>query len=112
MRDSKVRTAYTSKSIFSFSAYKGNNSKYEAANINLGNNPISLLEIASCLNIFNYGIYSLWYSRAACTTKYNPKVYFGTVQSLAYNWIFDNNLGLKNGLGNLPDGLQKSGSWR
>jgi len=87
--------------------YKENYSKYEMANINLGNNFISLLEIVSSLNFFNLARANYHYNYPNCLEKYNPKVYIGAVQSAALNWNFDRDLSREN----LGQGNQKSGSW-
>jgi len=101
-RDVKVRTSLTSRGIHGFSAWNYSGYSYTLGQINLGSNPLSKLEVASCLNLFNYASYSWWYSEDRAAAKYNPKVYFGTIQGVSKYWNLESNSGLKSG--------QKSGS--
>ena len=55
----------------------------------LGYNPLSKIEIVSGLNVFNYASGSLAYNSGNRTQKYNPKVYIGTSQTIAYAWNYD-----------------------
>jgi len=106
-----IRTGLTSQGFIALSPWKGDNSIYEYSAINLGNNPNSLIEIVSALNSFNLTWDQYHFNAYNCLSKYNPKVYIGAVQSVAFEWNFDNNSGLLN-LPNLPLGdPQKSGSW-
>jgi len=106
MLSSQVRSSLTSRGLLSFTTYKGNNSLYEISDINLGNNFISSLEVVSSLNLFNLARWQYYIYKVNCIQKYNPKVYFGTIQSVAQQWNYDDSLGLA-GLG---QGAQKSGS--
>ncbi|HBD06523.1 MAG TPA: hypothetical protein DCY93_03855, partial [Firmicutes bacterium] len=47
------------------------------------------------------------YNSYNCTSKYNPKLYLGTIQNITSRWNFDND----SARGNLAQGDQKSGSW-
>ena len=59
----------------------------------LGYNPLSKLEVVSGLNVFNYASGSFAYNSADRTQKYTPKVYLGTLQSIANWWNHDNQNG-------------------
>ncbi len=75
--------------------------------INLGNNSNSKLEIVSSLNSFNLAYYQYHFNDGNCVKKYNLKIYFGTIQSVAHQWNFDTDSSRQNLLG----GVEKSGSW-
>ncbi len=107
MRDVKVRTSFTSRGLLSLSTYVGNNSQYEIANINLGNNSNSKLEVVSLLNIFNIGHWNYHYNNQNSAKKYNPKLYLSAFQSMAPQWNYDEDSARKGEL----QGGQKSGSW-
>ena len=53
----------------------------------LGYNPISKLEVVSLLNIPSQAHEMYYYNTGSCLVKYNPKVYLGTLQSIAYWWL-------------------------
>ncbi len=89
----------------------GDYSSYDYSTINKGTNPISKLEVVSSLNFFNLGHWEYHFNYQNCTQKYNPKLYLGAIQTASRDWNYDLQTGQTNGLGNLPDGLQKSGSY-
>ena len=55
--------------------------------LNTGTNPLSRIEVVSLLNILKIGKEMLHYNYQNCPTKYAPKVYLGTLQSIAYWWL-------------------------
>jgi len=79
---------------------------YSVGQINLGNNPISLLEIVSALDSFNLarGTYAFNFSNRI--NKYYPKVHLGAVQTASENWNLDTQTGQKTDFSD----PQKSGS--
>jgi len=89
MESELLRKAYTARGFLAFAAYLGSSNSYELANINIGNNPLSKLEIASALNTFNiaHEMYSYYYSSRPL--KSNIKWYHGTIQSVATWWNLD-----------------------
>ncbi len=91
----------------SFGPWNSAENNYSIGQINIGSNPLSKLEVASCLNLFDYAKFSWWYDAPYSPQKYNPKVYLGTVQSVAYQWIYDRDSARENP----SEPLQKSGSW-
>jgi len=102
-----IRTGQTSRASCFLSPWNGENDKYSVAMINLGNNPISSLEIVSSLNLSNSAraMYSYHYTNRP--KKYNPKVYFGAIQSSTQQWLYDIQNDQNPSLGD----VQKSGSW-
>jgi len=102
MLSSQARSSLTSQGYLAISPWNDASLIYATSQINLGNNPISSLEIVSALNSFNLACWQYHLNYTCCYQKYNPKVYFGTIQTSAIGWQFDNNLGLKTD--------QKSGS--
>ncbi|HBD06379.1 MAG TPA: hypothetical protein DCY93_03100 [Firmicutes bacterium] len=95
----------------SFGPWNYESQNYALGQINLGSNPLSKVEIVSVLNSFNYATFSWWYDAPYATPKYNPKVYMSTVQSVSKSWLYDYQTGQTNGLGRLPEGGEKSGSY-
>ncbi len=106
-----IRSSQTSQGFMALCPWNDSNHIYSSTQLNLGNNPISSLEVVSALNSFNIAWDEYYYSYTNCIQKYNPKVYLGAVQSASTNWNFDQQNGQINGLGNLPGGYEKSGSW-
>ncbi len=104
------RTRLTSRGWLAISPWNDSNYTFSVLQLNLGNNFTTKLEIVSALNSFNLAHTMYGYNYQDRPEKYNPKVYLSAVQSVAYQWIYDNNLGRKTGLEILPDGAQKSGS--
>lgn len=107
MREVKVRSSFTSSGSLALAPYEKNNTYYEISNINLGNNSISRLEVVSSLNSFNLAYLQYHYNFGNCPKNYNPKVYFGTIQTVANSWYYDVQTGQTNGLGDLPDTTSK-----
>jgi len=106
MGEVKVRSSFTSRGWISFGPWTQEKYSYALAQINVGSNPNSLLEIVSAPNITNYGTNSFWYDSPGAPKKYNPKVYLSAVQSVADQWNFDRDYSREN----LAQGDQKSGS--
>ncbi len=105
-----IRTSVTSQGFIGLSPWLGDRSIYEFCTINKGNNPLSKIEIVSALNSFNLTWDQYHYNSNNCPQKYNPKVYLGTVQSVALYWLYDWQTGQTNGLQNLVPDVEKSGS--
>ncbi len=103
MQSDEVRRGYAARGILGQSPWTIGDFKYSAVQINLGNNFISSLEIVSSLNLFNLARYYYLFNYQTCASKYNPKIYLGTLQTTSKEWNYDNNSGLKS--------EQKSGSW-
>ncbi len=101
------RISLTSRGWISFGAWPQEVYTYSLLQINLGNNPNSRLEIVSSLNMLEIGRATYYYDYRYCTEKYNPKVYFGTIQSFVPDW----NLDYQNSEKWASNGTEKSGSW-
>ncbi len=110
MREVKVRSSLTARGYLAFGPWNDSSLIYSLAQINLGNNPNSKLEVVSTLNITNYSMLLYWYNEPYAVKKYNPKVYMSTIQSVAYGWNWDTQTGQTNGLQNLVPDVEKSGS--
>ncbi len=110
MGKSELRRAYTSKGSFILSPYPKSTVENGSLQIILRNNLISKLEIVSSLNLFNLARLTYHYNYVNCLEKYNPKVYIGTFQTVALDWNADLQAGQKNGLPDLQNGVEKSGS--
>ncbi len=106
-----IRNGLTSRGISALSPWNESTKTYSVLMINLGNNPISSLEIVSAINSFNltYGTYYYYYRNRP--EKYNPKVYLSAIQSVAYQWDYDEQNPEKTDPKWAAAGLQKSGSW-
>ncbi|HBD06566.1 MAG TPA: hypothetical protein DCY93_04070 [Firmicutes bacterium] len=107
----KVRTAVTSKGFGIFDSLSDKYYTYSVLKINTGTNPMSRLEVVSLLNSFNITTSMFFYGYNNRTAKYNPKVYLSAVQSVAPGWNYDYQIGQQNGLANIDETDQKSGSW-
>ncbi len=105
------RTSFTSRARASLSTWNDPNYTYTVLQLNLGNNPLRKIEIVSALNSLNYGYHTYYYDYRYCYEKYNPKVYLGAVQGVAYQWNRDVQNGQTNGLPDLLGKAEKSGSW-
>ena len=55
----------------------------------MGSNFIGNLEVVSQLNLFNQARHMYPYNYQNSTSRYYPKVYLGTLQSIAYWWLYD-----------------------
>ncbi len=106
-----IRTSFTSRGFMALSPWNEASFSVSALQSYLGSNPISSLEIVSALNSFNLGNRMLQYHYPTRAEKYNPKLYFGTIQTTAEYWNYDLQKDQKNSLGELPDTCQKSGSY-
>ncbi len=104
------RTSQTSRAVDGMTAWINPDSTYSVFQLNIGSNPNSKLEIVSALNSFNLANRMFQFYYPSFISKYNPKVYFGTIQSVADSWQNDVQTGQTNGLPDLPGGSEKSGS--
>ena len=84
-----LRYGFTGRGRNTISPWNDATYTYSILQIGLGSNPISKLEVASALNTVNIGTYTYHYNSNNCTTKYNPKIYLGTSQTIALGWIYD-----------------------
>ncbi len=98
-----IRNSRTSQAFLALSPLNDESSRYTIGQINLGSNSMSRLEIVSSLNVLNLGHSTYEYFQPNRTEKYNPKVYFSAVQSVAFYWTTD----VQNG----QNWEGKSGSW-
>ncbi len=101
-----IRTSQTSRGIHAQSPIDGAVNIYTLTTINLGNNPLSKLEIVSSLNSFNLASAMYYYSSNGYPQKYNPKLYLSAFQTVSPEWNSDYDTARKN----LAQGVEKSGS--
>ncbi len=62
--------------------------------INMGSNFIGNLEVVSQLNLFNQARNMYAYNYQNSTSRYYPKVYLSTLQTLSNNWLYDRQTGI------------------
>ncbi len=104
-----LRTSRASKGFMALSTWTGSGSIYSLA-INLGNNSMTRIEIVSLLNCLNLGRDIFHYNFYNCLQKYNPKVYFGAIQTVTDDWNYDKQDPAKVDQKWVTDGQEKSGS--
>lgn len=81
---------------------------YSISQLNLAVNHISKLEIITLLSIINLSQYALHLNIDNCTSKYNPKVYLGKIDSTAIGWIYDGKNGEDITKLRWPESLEKN----
>ena len=84
-----LRYGFTGKGRNTLSPWVNSSYTYSLLQLNLGSNPISKLEVASSLNLFNQARNMYHYNYQNCTSRYYPKVYIGTAQTIAIQWNYD-----------------------
>ena len=84
------RYQYTTRSLFAFSPLNHVNYLYSICMISTGYNPLSKIEVVSALNTLNLSTNSLHYNHANCTSRFYPKVYLGTNQTISTSWLYNN----------------------
>ena len=84
-----LRYEYTAGGFSSFQPWNETSCAYSILQLYKGYNPLSKLEVVSTLNTLNLGRAMYYYGYDINTKKYNPKVYLGTTQTIAYVWNFD-----------------------
>jgi len=63
--------------------------KYSLYQLYLGSNFISSLEIVSSLNCLNLARWQYAYEAGSRTSRFYPKLYLSTVQSVSFQWNYD-----------------------
>ncbi len=72
----------------------------------MGSNPLSRIEVVSSLNILSQANRMYMYYDQEMGSKYSPKVYLGTLQSIAYWWITQYQNGAIWSINNWPKNYQ------
>lgn len=72
------------------------------AQLNLGSNSLRKMEVVSMLNINNTSHYIFHYNSTWGTTKYNPRIYFGSHSTYSTGWNYEIH---HNGIGISPTNL-------
>ena len=89
-----LRYEYTASGRSTISPWNDATFAYSILQLYKGYNPLSKIEVVSSLNLFNQGRGMYYYTLSDHTQKYNPKVYIGTSQTIAYVWNFDQQTGI------------------
>ena len=89
-----LRYEFTSQSRFGLSPWCDDYYTYALSQLNLGNNPLSKVEVVSTLNTFNIGPDMYHVNPPYTSENYAPKVYLGTIQMTANKWNFDHQKGI------------------
>lgn len=87
--DIEIHSEFTARSLDGLSPWNDASYSKGLSQINLGYNPISLLEVVSLLNIRNIARNLFHHNLNNCLEKYNPKIYLGTFYVLAEIWNYD-----------------------
>ena len=82
---------------------------YGIDQINIGSNPLSKLQVASSLNLFNQARNMYYYSNTNCEQMFALKVYFSTLQTLSNNWLYDMKNSIETTLPNWPQNFGQVG---
>jgi len=83
------RNSPTSRGSLCFSPWIGETAKYSIVQITLGSNFISSLEIVSSLNCLNLARWQYAYEVGTRPSRFYPKLYLSTVQSVSFQWNYD-----------------------
>ncbi len=84
-----IRYEFTGRGRNTISPWNDATYTYSILQLNLGSNPNSKLQVVSTLNTVNIGIYMYAYNLSNSTSRYYPKVYIGTAQTLGIGWNYD-----------------------
>ena len=90
------RYGHTAVGWDSFSAWNDPAYAYSLGQINLGNNPLSLLQVVSLLNLNNQAYEMYAHSPINRPSRYYPKVYIGTTKTISTSWLYNDENGWKN----------------
>ena len=89
-----LRYVFTARAFHALSPWNDATYTYSILQIGLGSNFIGNLEVVSQLNLFNQARHMYHYNYQNCTSRYYPKVYIGTSQTIAKNWNYDRQTGI------------------
>ena len=103
-----ARYAFTVRGWVALSPWNEAPFAYSIMQLYMGSNFIGNLEVVSLLNIPSQAREMYYYSPANRTAKYNPKVYLGTLQSIAYWWITQYQNGAIWSINNWPNSYQSN----
>ncbi len=83
------RTGQTSRGDLGLSVWNDSRFTYSITQLLTGTNPNSKLEIVSGLNFSNYGVQSFYFNYHYSHSRFYPKLYLGTLQSVSESWTSD-----------------------
>ena len=88
------RYGHTAPGYCAISPWVNSSYTYSLLQLNIGSNPNSRLEVVSQLNLFNQACAMYHYNYQNCTSRYYPRVYIGTSQTIAAGWNYDYQKGI------------------
>ena len=97
-----ARYAFTSRGWVALSPWNDATYTYSILQLYKGYNPLSKIEVVSLLNIPSQAHEMYLYNTGSCLVKYNPKIYLGTIQTIAQTWLYDIQNGTETTLPNWP----------
>ena len=89
-----LRYAFTSRGWGALHPWTDTSYVYSMLQINMGSNFIGNLEVVSQLNLLSQARYTYHYNYQNCTSRYYPKLYLGTSQTIARYWNSDSQTGI------------------
>ena len=84
-----TRYQVTTRARLSFSPWNAPELLYCISQLQIGYNPLSNLQVVSSLNTLSESSLRYHYNYQNCTSRYYPKVYIGTSQTIAAGWNMD-----------------------
>ncbi|HBD05787.1 MAG TPA: hypothetical protein DCY93_00045, partial [Firmicutes bacterium] len=84
-----VRRAFTGRGYMALSSWNDSVYTFSVMMLNLGNNPNNKLEIVSLINILNSANHMHYFDFRNSMSNLTPKMYLGTVQTVAEFWDFE-----------------------
>ncbi len=103
-----IRYEFTGRGINALSPWNDATYTYSILQLYKGSNPLSKLQVASSLNLFNQARNMYYYSNTNCEQMFALKVYFSTLQTLSNNWLYDMKNGTETTLPNWPQSYQSN----
>ena len=84
-----TRYEVTNRGQLSISPWEDKGYVYSISQLQIRSNSSGNLEVVSSLNLFNQAHNMYHYNYQNCTSRYYPKVYIGTTQTIAKYWNLD-----------------------
>ena len=89
-----VRYECTGIGRLTLSSWNDANYAYSIMQLYMGSNSIGNLQVVSQLNLLSQARYTYHYNYQNCTSRYYPKLYLGTSQTIARYWNSDSQTGI------------------
>ncbi len=84
-----TRYQVTARSKLSFSPWFESPYSYSILQLQIGDNPLSNLQVVSSLNTLSEASLRYHYNYQNCPSNYYPKLYLGTIQTISDRWLYD-----------------------